>query len=202
MRCEHAGEQESVGGAARSMATGWRSWKDQARTRKMVKHCLSELVALVSEPRYSLFLGTRAEAVGDRHDVQVMRYKLIQWLMLSKLAISDLEARVIAFGNIERSDYAHKYGKFNEYFGTADEQSEAVSNCVKARAKMLAPGQQQVMFPNWPCERTLVVITDVQLRLLSAPYMWLLWQCVLHHYYAKLPMTVAGWASPTTSIEG
>ena len=65
----------------------------------MVKHCLNELLAITSEPLYSLQLD-----LEDQGTVDVIRYELIQWLVLRNFSMSDLESRVIVWGKVERPD--------------------------------------------------------------------------------------------------
>ena len=57
-----------------------------------MRHCLNELLAITSEPLYSLQLDDE-----DQGTVNVIRYEMIQWLVLRPFTMSDLESRVIAW---------------------------------------------------------------------------------------------------------
>eukprot|EP01083_Nonionella_stella_P213393 769717_1 len=72
------------------------------------------------------------------------------------------------------------------FTGTADEQSEAIDHYIGAMKKGNKTGK--VMFPNWPC--TTQLAADEQVNVLSAPFMGLIWNCVLYHAYIDDKMRV------------
>eukprot|EP01083_Nonionella_stella_P309159 1093776_1 len=202
--------------------TGWKHWCDARRTLKMVNYVLHTIIAIISEPQYCLLLEEVNDSSLCAKYNAVIRYELIQWLILSPASMTELASKIFVQADSE-SDREEKlrvilndialyqapksmedtgkfvlkkeyYAQFNPYFkkydrfnpgfiqSSSDEQSEATEKYLKCMTQSTKQRTDRIMFPNWP-KQLISFSNDYQLRLLAAPYMGLVWNCTLYHWF-------------------
>ena len=76
--------------------SGWASWMDSERTLKMVTYVLHLFISMISEPTYCLLLDDPKDDTLQRQYGALIRYEVVQWLVLSPMSMSGLVYKVYA----------------------------------------------------------------------------------------------------------